>query len=100
MVRRNHSTNAVTARAMSLSRLTSPIAIVLALQLHFRFDMRLPRNGLMGASPERPCDHPCWVDALLGETGGDAPDFLDRPTDQCRVVDFARRVVFGGGAVT
>ena len=56
----------------------------LALQLHFSFEMGAACFGLMGASPERPCDDVGGLDAPLGEPDGDAADFLDRPADQER----------------
>ena len=60
----------------------------LPLQLHFlklvRFQMGAFSGRLMGASPERPGHDEGRLDALLGETGGDAANRLDRPMDAGR----------------
>lgn len=53
----------------------------LALQLHMAFCMRLPCAGLMGASPERPCDNVCRFDLVLRHLVRDAANFLYRPAD-------------------
>jgi hypothetical protein len=37
--------------------------------------------GLMGSSPERPCDDVSGLDAPSGKAYCDASDFLDRPAD-------------------
>jgi hypothetical protein len=50
--------------------------------LFFTFEMRAACSGLMGASPERPCDDVGGLDAALSEFVGNAADFLDRPADQ------------------
>ena len=60
----------------------APRAELLALQLHFLFEVCAPRFGLVGAPPERPCDDVGGLDAPLCELDGDAADFLDRPADQ------------------
>ncbi len=79
------------------------LTAILALQLHFLFDMGALCFGLMGSSPKRPCDDLCGVDASLGETRCDTSDFLYRPSDQWRIlpcvgrVGRVGRVVFGGG---
>src|SRR3546814_7872765 len=57
-------------------------------------EMRSLCLGLIGSSPERPCDDVGGVDPALRHPRCDASDFLDRPADQRRV----GRVVFGGGA--
>ena len=57
--------------------------------------MGATRFGLMGASPERPCDDVGGLDAPLRELYGDAADFLDRPADQERLVEAG--LVFLGG---
>jgi hypothetical protein len=57
---------------------------VLALQLHIPFDVRLSSDGLMGASPNGPCDDVSGIDPSLRKTDGDAADFLNRPADQWR----------------
>ena len=69
---------------------------VLALQLLFSFEMCVTRFGLMGASPERPCDDVGGLDAPLRELYGDAADFLDRPADQECLVR-RRGIIFLGG---
>jgi hypothetical protein len=56
----------------------------LALQLHITFDVSLSSDGLMGASPNGPCDDVSGVDPSLRKTDGDAADFLNRPADQWR----------------
>ena len=68
----------------------------LALQLHFRSEVCLLSCGLMGASPERPCDDMGGMDLLPCEAGGDAADFLHRPADQLAVLRLSDRIVFGG----
>jgi hypothetical protein len=54
----------------------------LALQLHSGFDMALPCDGLMGASPDRPRDDLGRLDLSLGHLVRDAANFLYRPADQ------------------
>src|SRR5450759_4533884 len=49
----------------------------LALQLHFPFEMCAARFGLMGSSPERPCDDVRGLDPPLCKLDDDAADFLD-----------------------
>jgi hypothetical protein len=49
----------------------------LALQLPTCFEMRPLSGGLVSSAPERPCDDVWGLDALSGESGGDAADFLD-----------------------
>ena len=49
-------------------------------------------DGLMRASPKRPCDDVGGLDATLGQAGGDAAEFLDRPADEGRRVR-GRRVL-------
>ena len=39
-------------------------------------------DGLMCPAPERPGDDVCGLDAALGQAGGDASEFLDRPADE------------------
>jgi hypothetical protein len=39
------------------------------------------------------------LDASLGETDGDAAEFLDRPPDEARRVWASRTGIFGGAAV-
>ena len=73
------------------------MAALLALQLHFLFDMGLLCCGLMCSSPERPGDDVCGFDASLGETRGDTSDFLYRPSDQWRILPGVERIVFWGG---
>lgn len=53
----------------------------------------------MGAPPERPRDDMGWVDPLLRETLGYAPDFLDRPADESLRFGIAPRLVFLGVAL-
>jgi hypothetical protein len=50
---------------------------ILALQLPTCFEMRPLSGGLVSSAPERPCDDVWGLDALSGESGGDAADFLD-----------------------
>src|SRR3546814_12736158 len=57
-------------------------------------EMRSLCLGLIGSSPERPCDDVGGVDPALRHPRCDASDFLDRPADHRRV----GRVGFGGGA--
>ena len=68
---------------------------LLALQLRFSFEVCATRFGLVGATPERPCDDMSGLDAPLGELGGDAADFLDRPADQKCLVRRRRSVFLG-----
>ncbi len=48
----------------------------------FLIDVGLSCDGLMGSSPERPCDDVGGLDASFCEADGDTADFLNRPTDQ------------------
>jgi hypothetical protein len=50
---------------------------LLALQLHFSFEVSASGFGLVCASPQRPCEDVGGLDASLCEFGGDAADFLD-----------------------
>jgi hypothetical protein len=70
----------------------------LVLQLRFLFDMGFLSGGLVGASPEAPCDGFGGLDLSLGEFCGDAADFLKRPADQRDDFLLAVVIVFGGGA--
>src|SRR5450759_4549833 len=63
---------------------TESATVVLALQLHSPFEMGAARFGLMGSSPERPCDDVRGLDAPLCKLDDDTADFLDRPADQER----------------
>jgi len=58
--------------------------------------MRFLCGGLMGAPPERPCDHIGGSDASSGEALGYAADFLDRPTDKVERFGSAFDFVFLG----
>ena len=71
----------------------------LALQLHSPFEMGAARFGLMGSSPERPCDDVRGLDAPLCKLDDDAADFLDRPADQERCFVRRRSIIFLGGDV-
>src|ERR1019366_8461669 len=71
----------------------------LALQLHSPFEMGAARFGLMGSSPERPCDDVRGLDAPLCKLDDDAADFLDRPADQERRFVRRRSIIFLGGDV-
>jgi hypothetical protein len=70
----------------------------LTLQLRFLFlpDVRDLRGSLMCASPERPSDDLCRLNASLRQPDGDATDFLDGPADQRRRVLGTLRFVFWG----
>jgi len=57
---------------------------MLALQLHFPFEMGATSIGLVSPPPERPGENTVDRDAPLSELDGDATDFLDRPADQER----------------
>ena len=70
----------------------------LALQLRSAFQVRALCGGLVGASPERPGDDVSGADAPLGEAGGDASDFLDRPADEGGRSRGSRGALFGGDA--
>ena len=53
--------------------------------------------GLVGSSPERPCDDVSGLDAPSGKAYCDTADFLDRPADQREAGRIIRlRIVFGG----
>ncbi|MGC1582802.1 MAG: hypothetical protein WA766_15040, partial [Candidatus Acidiferrales bacterium] len=67
----------------------------LALQLRFPFEVCVARFGLVGATPERPCDDMGGLDAPLSKLDGDAADFLDRPADQECLVRRRRSVFLG-----
>jgi hypothetical protein len=71
----------------------------LTLQLHSPFEMGAARFGLMGSSPERPCDDVRGLDAPLCKLDDDAADFLDRPADQERRFVRRRSIIFLGGDV-
>jgi hypothetical protein len=49
----------------------------LALQLQSRLDMGPSSRSLMGPSPQRPSDDVGGLDLLLGQSVGDAADFLN-----------------------
>ena len=70
----------------------------LALQLQFPFEVSTTCLGLVSAPPARPCDDVGGPDASLCEFFGDAADFLDRPTDQERLIVRKRGIVFLGSA--
>ena len=54
--------------------------------------------GLMGSSPERPCDDVSGLDTPSRKAYCDTADFLDRPADQREAGRSIRlRIVFGGG---
>ncbi len=57
----------------------------LTLQLQFHLKMRFLGGGLMGPSPEGPCDDVCWLDASVREPCGYAANFLNGPADKRRV---------------
>ena len=57
-------------------------SIRLALQLRSEFDVGFTGGGLMGSSPERPCDDVGRSDAPLSQSRCHAPDLLNGPTDQ------------------
>src|SRR5665647_2039768 len=71
----------------------------LALQLHSPFEMGAARFGLMGSSPERPCDDVRGLDAPLCKLDDDAADFLNRPADQERCFVRRRNIIFFCGDV-
>src|ERR1019366_2601127 len=54
----------------------------LPLQLRSPFDVGSAGFGLMGASPDGPCDDVGGADASLRKPNSDTPDFLNRPSDQ------------------
>src|ERR1019366_5706574 len=58
--------------------------------------MGAARFGLMGSSPERPCDDVRGLDAPLCKLDDDAADFLDRPADQERRFVRRRSIIFFG----
>ena len=66
----------------------------LALQLHFPFEVSATSVGLVGSPPERPCEDAVDRDAPLSELDSDAPDFLNRPTNQERCLVRRRGGVF------
>ena len=70
----------------------------LALQLRSALDVGFTCGGLVGSSPERPCDDVSGSDAPLSQSRRDAPDLLNRPADQ-DATRRALRVVFGGAMV-
>ena len=76
-----------------------PAKELLALQLHSPFEMGAARFGLMGSSPERPCDDVRGLDAPLCKLDDDAANFLDRPADQERCLFRRRSIIFLGGDV-
>ena len=71
----------------------------LTLQLHSPFEMGAARFGLMGSSPERPCDDLRGLDAPLCKLDDDAANFLDRPADQEHCFVRRRSIIFLGGDV-
>lgn len=81
-----------------LGSLSGAVAFILALQLHFHFDMGFFCFGLMGSSPDGPCDDFGGLDLALGQFCGDTANFLHRPVDQRLRLLSARWFVFGGGA--
>ena len=54
----------------------------LALQLRSPIYVGSAGFGLMGASPDGPCDDVGGADASLRKPNSDTPDFLNRPSDQ------------------
>jgi len=54
----------------------------LTLQLLSQFYVGSAGFGLMGTSPDGPCDDVGGPDASLRKTNSDTPDFLNRPSDQ------------------
>src|SRR5206468_12794389 len=66
----------------------------LTLQLHFPFEVRAARVGLVNSPPERPCENAVDRDAPLSELDSDATDFLDRPADHERRLVGRRGGVF------
>lgn len=69
-----------------------------ALQLRSEFDVGVTGGGLMGSSPERPCDDVGRSDAPLSQSRCHAPDLLNGPADQ-NATRRALPVVFGGAIV-
>ena len=61
--------------------------------------MRLLRDGLMGAPPERPCDDIGGSDASSRETLGYAANFLDGPTDETTCLRVVFDLVFFGAGL-
>jgi hypothetical protein len=57
---------------------------MLALQLQIPFNVSFSSDGLMGASPDGPCNDVSGFDPSLRKKDRDAADFLDRPADQWR----------------
>jgi hypothetical protein len=70
----------------------------LALQLRFSLEVSFLGCGLVGASPDRPCDDVSRADAPLRKPHRNAADLLNRPADQ-RAARAARSCIFGGGVV-
>jgi hypothetical protein len=69
--------------------------------LQFPFEMGAARFGLMGSSPERPCDDVRGLDAPLCKLNDDAADFLDRQADQeCCFVRRRSIIVLGGDVIS
>jgi len=56
--------------------------LTLALQLRFKFHVTVSCDGLVGASPEGPCDNVGGLDLALRHLIRDAANFLYRPSDQ------------------
>jgi len=67
---------------------------ILALQLHFSFEVSAACVGLVSSPPERPCENTVDRDAPLSELDSDATDFLDRPANQERCLVGRRGGVF------
>src|ERR1019366_5439032 len=95
----NHEPVTPGAGDVSGRNLASSREAALALQLHSPFEMGAARFGLMGSSPERPCDDVRGLDAPLCKLDDDAADFLDRPADQERRFVRRRSIIFLGGDV-
>ena len=86
-------------RILLLRPSTKPSATLfsgLALQLRFPFDVGSAGFGLMGASPDGPCDDVGGPDASLRKPNSDTPDFLNRPSDQERGGPCIPRFFFWG----
>src|SRR5689334_11519803 len=61
--------------------------------------MGLLRGGLMGASPEGPCDDGGGLDLAVRQACSNSADFLHRPADQARRLRIILRLLFGGAGV-
>ena len=60
------------------------------------FDVGSLSGGLVGASPQRPCDNKSGLDASSCETLRYSSDFLDRPADEAWRFRLASGLVFLG----